>query len=257
LVDTQELMVQNEMMAALGRAAAAFTHEINSPLGVCNLAASQMGVTLGNLVKDFEAGSLSRSTFAQATGSLREAASIIDRNIRQAVDITASFKHVAIDQGSGKERDFDLGEYLSEIVTTISPRLRQASVALRLDCPAGVKLRCNPAIFYQVVSNLVNNSLMHGFDPPVEGAAIDLAVRVEGESEVLLAYRDNGRGMSEEAMAHLWEPYYTTKAGQGGSGLGMHIIRSLVAETLGGTIRCESAAGAGVRFEIRFPQGGA
>jgi C4-dicarboxylate-specific signal transduction histidine kinase len=256
LVDAQELLVQSEKMAALGRAAATFTHEINSPLGVCNLAASQIAATVERLVREFEAGSLSRSDFAQAAESLGEATTIIERNIRQAVDITVSFKHVAMDQGSGQERDFDLGEYLSEVASTISPRLRQASVALRLDCPAGMKLRCNPAIFYQVVSNLVNNSLLHGFEPPVQGAAIDLAIRPEGDSAVLLVYRDNGCGMAAAAMDHLWEPYFTTKAGRGGSGLGMHIIRSLVTEALGGTIAVESAAGAGVRFEIRFPRGG-
>jgi len=66
-------------------------------------------------------------------------------------------------------------------------------------------------------------------------------------------YRDNGKGMSEETVKRIFEPFYTTKRGQGGSGLGMHIVYNIVTQTLGGTIKCASTAGSGVSFDIRIP----
>lgn len=252
LIATQELLVENEKMAVLGRAVSGFTHEINNPLGVCNLAASQMEQVLKDLVAAFEEGTLSTGRFKTATDSLQEGASIIQRSLGQAIHITASFKHMSANQGSGMEQTYDLAACLAEVESLLSPKLRHTSFSLRISCPPGILLRGNPATFYQLLSNLVNNSLIHGFEGRTEGR-MRLETVADGE-QVVMIYTDNGAGMAEEVRQKVFEPYFTTKAGKGGTGLGLYIVRSLVTDVLRGTVACESTPGMGVQFEFRFPK---
>jgi signal transduction histidine kinase len=106
---------------------------------------------------------------------------------------------------------------------------------------------------YQIVSNLVMNSLHHAFAPEQSGT-ITVGARRNG-NVVELIYRDNGIGMSDEVRARIFEPFFTTRRGQGGSGLGLHVVYNLVTQLLKGSIRVDSAPGAGVVFEIFLPPG--
>ncbi len=256
LISAQDMLVQNEKMATLGRATAAFTHEINTPLGVSNMAASQMSQVLGELEVSFGENTLSKQHFLATMANLREGAAIIERNMQQASGITASFKHVATDQGSDRLRDFELGAYVREIVLSLSPRLRHSPYRLDVHCPTEIRMFGNPAVFYQILSNLINNSIAHGFEGRASGC---MSVDVEplADKRVRLSYRDDGQGLSEEALTHLFEPYFTTKSGRGGSGLGTSIIHSLVTEVLHGSIVAESHPGQGLRYVIEFPTGAA
>lgn len=99
---------------------------------------------------------------------------------------------------------------------------------------------------------MIINALIHGFDGIEQGEIVcDIT---EQDGEVRIEFRDNGVGMSPDQLSKIFDPFFTTKRSQGGSGLGLNIIRNLVEHRLGGTIWCESRAGAGTSFFIAFPQ---
>ncbi len=95
------------------------------------------------------------------------------------------------------------------------------------------------------------NSLIHGFENMKEGI-INIDIGKNGEN-VQIIYRDSGHGISDDYIKKIFEPFFTTKRGQGGSGLGMHIVYNLITQTLGGSIKCSSLIGKGIRFEMEFP----
>jgi Amt family ammonium transporter len=176
----------------------------------------------------------------------------VQANLERAGGLIQNFKQVAVDQSSVQERDFDLAGYLGEIVQSLQPRFRGTGFRFEMDCPRGIMMHGDPGALYRVVSNLVMNSLDHGFEGMLSGT-ISLAAR-RSDGDVVIEYRDDGKGMTREQRQRLFEPFFTTKRGRGGTGLGMHIVWTNVKQILGGTITCVSAPGKGTRFTLTIPQ---
>lgn len=247
----QAQLVQSEKMAALGSLVAGIAHEINTPLGIGVTAASHVELTVRALNERFARGELTRQDMEGFLGSATEACEMVLANLQRAADLVRSFKQVAVDQSSGERRRFSLKPYLEEVLRSLGPQLRRTRHEVLLDCPANLEIDSYPGAYSQVVTNLVLNSLSHGFDG-VEQGRIEIEVRREGES-LRLRYRDNGRGIAPEHLPRIFDPFFTTRRGLGGSGLGLHVVYNLVTQTLGGTIECRSAPGEGVSFEIDLP----
>lgn len=249
----QAQLVESEKMAALGGLVAGVAHEINTPLGVGVTAASHLQDETRRLEKLLAAGELKRSDLEAFQRTAMDSAELILRNLGRADKLVKSFKQVAVDQGSEAPREIDLGQYLDEVLTSLRPALKRSRLRIAVDCPPGLRFTTQPGAIYQIVVNLVMNSLLHGFD---EGQAGEVRIEVSRREElIVLGYADNGRGMGEEARRRIFEPFFTTRRGQGGSGLGMHIVFNLVTQALRGSIECDSAPGQGVYFSIRLPMG--
>jgi signal transduction histidine kinase len=169
----------------------------------------------------------------------------------RADKLVRSFKQVAVDQSTEDRRKIDLAVYLQEILTSLAPALKKTPYKIHADCPEGLVLDTYPGAIYQVVANLVMNSLVHGFRDLPEGR-IDLEARREG-AEIVLDLRDDGRGMADDVRKRIFEPFFTTRRGEGGSGLGLHIVWNLATQRLGGSITCESAPNRGTHFQLRMP----
>lgn len=247
----QRQLVDAEKMAALGGLVAGVAHEINTPLGISVTAASHLDGETRQLLDLIGRDALKRSDLDRYVGLARESAELILRNLRRADKLVRSFKQVAVDQGSEAPRHLLLAQYLDDILTSLRPVLKRSSHRVVVDCPADLGFVAQPGAIYQIITNLLMNSLTHAFAPGDVGEMRIEAAR-HGDS-VQIVYSDNGRGMSEEARTRIFEPFFTTKRGQGGSGLGMHIVFNLVSQVLGGTIECDSAPGQGVYFGIRIP----
>ncbi|HZP66127.1 MAG TPA: two-component regulator propeller domain-containing protein [Rudaea sp.] len=247
----QRQLLESEKMAALGGLVAGVAHEINTPLGVTVTAASHLQEETTRITRLLADGRLSQDDLADFQGTASDSAEIILRNLHRADRLIKSFKLIAVDQTTEERRDIELGAYLNDIMTSLGPALKKTPHKVFIDCPAAVHLDTYPGALYQIVSNLVMNSLMHAFEPGVAG---EIRVFAERHGDhVRLTYRDNGKGMSESVCAQIFEPFFTTRRGQGGSGLGMHIVYNLVTQLLKGSIRVESAPGEGARFEILLP----
>jgi signal transduction histidine kinase/ligand-binding sensor domain-containing protein len=250
LTQAQRQLMESEKMAALGGLVAGVAHEINTPLGVTVTAASHLREEAMRMAR---ATALGPRDLADFHATIGESSEIILRNLQRADRLIKSFKLVAVDQTTEERRRIELGAYLNDILISLGPSLKKTHHAVGIDCPEPVWIDTYPGALYQIVSNLVMNSLHHAFAPEQSGT-ITVGARRNG-NVVELIYRDNGIGMSDEVRARIFEPFFTTRRGQGGSGLGLHVVYNLVTQLLKGSIRVDSAPGAGVVFEIFLPPG--
>ena len=251
---TQSQLVESEKMASLGGLVAGVAHEINTPIGIGVTAASFLERKSRECRERFASGELKRSDLEGFLEDAGESTRMILSNLERAAALVRSFKQVAVDQTSEERRRFVLRSYLDDVLASLRPRLKRTSHTVTVRCPEGLEIDSFPGALAQVITNLLVNSLIHGFEEGVSGRiGFDLALDDEGW--LLFGYFDDGRGMDEAVRTRIFEPFFTTARGQGGSGLGMHIVYNLVTRTLGGTIVCESAPGRGVRFTMRIPTG--
>jgi signal transduction histidine kinase len=164
-----------------------------------------------------------------------------------------SFKQVAVDQTSDDRRHFDLQKYVDETLLSLQPQLKGTQVAVHVDCAPGIEMDSYPGPLAQVITNLVVNSLQHGFVPGARGT-IRISARLEGGDEVVLCYEDDGRGIPQDLHERIFEPFFTTRRGVGGSGLGLHLVYNIVTARLNGSIQVKSRAGGGTLFILRLPR---
>ncbi len=251
LKNTQEQLVQSEKMAALGDLVAGVAHEINTPLGVGIMAASLLEDKSKEYAECYNSGNLKRSEFEKYLQVALESSAIILTNLNQAADLVKSFKQVAVDQSNEERRRFKLREYIEEMLISLQPRFKKTSHTITVLCDENLELDHYPGIFYQILTNLVINSLIHGFNEQQKGN-IQIEISIEN-NEIIIKYRDDGRGMSQNVLDKLYDPFFTTNRANGGTGLGMHIVYNLVVQTLSGSIRCTSSPGNGVLFAIQIP----
>ena len=250
----QENLLKARKMAALGQLVAGVAHEINTPVGVSLTAASHLREETTRVRERFAEGTLKRSELRHHLALADESAELVTGNLQRAAELIKSFKQVAVDHDSENRRAFKLRGYLKTVLQSLRPKLKETPFAVEVECPKGLALESYPGALWQVVTNLVINSLIHGFGKRRTGT---ITIRVRGSGErVLLDYRDDGKGVSEEHLERLFEPFFTTRRGKGGTGLGLHITYNLVTRRLGGEIRCESPTpdGAGTRFFIDIPR---
>ena len=252
LHQAQEQLVESERMASLGGLVAGIAHDVNTPLGVSVTAASFLQERLNNLKTDFEDKSLTSKNMASFIDEAEQTALLLLSNLERASDLIASFKQVAVDQTSETEREFVLGDYINEIIQSLKPSFKHTDHQINVSCPDNLVVTCAPGAIAQIVTNMVVNSITHGFEGKAAGS-VTLDVKEDGNN-VVIQYKDDGKGLSEEELSKLFDAFFTTKRGEGGSGLGTHIMYNLVTQSLHGHIEADSTLGNGLQYTIRFPK---
>jgi ligand-binding sensor domain-containing protein/signal transduction histidine kinase len=247
----QHQLVESEKLAALGGLVAGIAHEVNTPLGVGVTAASHLEQQARLFTARLESGTPSAQEVESFRSAVLDCSSMVLRNLQRADKMIRSFKQVAVDQASEQPRRIDLRAYIDEILVSLQPTLKRCRQRLVVEVPERMVVLLMPGALYQILVNLIMNSITHAF-PNREDGEIRIAARREGDT-LVLEYGDDGCGMSEEVRRHMFEPFFTTRRGQGGSGLGMHIVYTLAVQALGGTIECDTAPGKGTRFTLRIP----
>jgi signal transduction histidine kinase len=183
---------------------------------------------------------------------VQDSSQLVTRNLRRAAELITSFKHVAVDQTSSQRREFDLGEVLREVVGTLHHTFRKTPYTLDIDVPEGILMDSYPGPLGQVATNLINNALTHGFEGRDHGRML-FRVRPVGTDRVDIEFSDDGKGIPADNLKHVFDPFFTTRLGQGGSGLGLNITYNIIEGLLGGSIRVTSEPGQGTHFVIEIP----
>ncbi|MDT8993067.1 ATP-binding protein [Curvibacter sp. APW13] len=248
---TQSELVRSEKLSALGSLVAGVAHELNTPIGNSLTVAS----TMADQTRDFGAAmasGLTRSRLENYVANTREGTGILLRSLRHAADLVASFKQVAVDQTSVNRRRFNLHDTVEEILLTLGPSIRKTSHEVRTDIPATLSLESYPGPLGQVLTNLINNAMVHAFEGIAHGV-VSISAEEQGDSHVKLTVQDNGVGIPAAHLERVFDPFFTTKLGRGGSGLGLNIVYNLVRDALGGTIMVASAPGQGACFTLVLP----
>ena len=249
---TQQELLRSEKMAALGQLVAGVAHEVNTPLGVALTASSVLRDASSRLGDQVTAGQVRRSDFDRYLATVSESTAMIERNLERAAQLIANFKQVSVDRTSDGRRVFDLSGYLDEVLESLRLMWKQRAISMEVDCPAGISLDSFPGAIGQVITNLTQNAVVHAFGEQGRGR-MEIRCQARG-NEVEIRLRDDGVGMPEEVRARVFDPFFTTRRNEGGTGLGLHIVYNLVTQKLGGRIQIESIPGEGTEVILRLPR---
>jgi PAS domain S-box-containing protein len=253
LRETQNSLIEAEKLAALGRLVAGVAHEINNPVGTSLTVASSLERKTTVIVDELARGTLKRSTLNDFLEISREASSQLVANLNRAANLIQSFKQVATDQSYSSQRVFDLGVLTEQIITSLRPGLGKQNLALTVDCEPDLPMNSYPGPYGQVLTNLFLNSVTHAF-PDGRAGIVDIKVRAAGHDEVEILFSDDGRGMSLDVRRKAFDPFFTTRRDQGGTGLGLHIVHTIVTNCLGGRLHLESELGKGTKVRLVLPR---
>lgn len=252
LKQAQDRLVQSEKMAALGGLVAGITHEVNTPVGIGVTATSFLAEKLSTLSLAYKDKTLTPKVLEHFIEEATQGTELLQSNLIRASELIASFKQIAVDQTSEAVRTINLSDYLHEVIRSLQPNFKKTKHHIEVNCPDNITLSCPAGAISQIFTNLLMNSLIHGFENMDEGE-IRITVLDEGDN-VDIKFSDNGKGLPAEELEKLFHPFFTTKREQGGSGLGTHITYNLVRQTLGGSIQVSSEPGKGLHYHICFPK---
>lgn len=251
LQTTQKQLVESEKMASLGSLVAGVAHEINTPIGIGVTAASHLSDKVKDFKKRYDNGNASHDDLEFFLEAVGESTRMIEGNLSRAAQLIRSFKQVAVDQSDESPRLFNLCEYMADIMLSLKPRLKKTDYKVSISCPDDLNIYSYPGVLSRIMTNLIMNAITHAFEGRENGTITILISSVP--PNILIECYDDGHGMPKEVMNKVFEPFFTTRRGRGGSGLGMHLVFNLVTQTLGGSIECDSEPGKGTRYLIEFP----
>ena len=251
LQSTQNELVQKEKMASLGNLVAGIAHEINTPIGICVTAISNLHHQYKSLQMKITNNTASNKHLNNFFEDVDETCTIIESNTHRAAKLINSFKEVAVDQSSEASRQINMKAYIDEILLTMMPILKKVPHKVLVICNENLSLKTIPGAISQILTNMINNTIIHGFNDGDKGC---ITITVTQESDhVAICYQDDGKGLNNEEIKMLFEPFYTTRRGLGGSGLGAHLIYNAVTSSLKGKISVQSKPGKGLRYNISLP----
>jgi PAS domain S-box-containing protein len=253
LRETQQSLIEAEKLAALGRLVAGVAHEVNNPVGISLTVASSLERKTNLFAAEVARGDLKRSSLSEYLETSRDASSQLVANLNRAAELITSFKQVAADRNYSDQRTFDLGDLTEQVVMSLRPGLRKHNLTLTVDCQPNLTMNSYPGPYGQVLTNLFLNAVAHAF-PDGKAGAVDIQVRESGKDNVEIIFSDNGCGMSLDVRRRAFDPFFTTRRDQGGTGLGLHIVYSIVTNRLGGRLDLDSEPGGGTRIQIILPR---
>jgi signal transduction histidine kinase len=252
LQTSREELLRSQAKASLSALVASVSHELSTPIGNGVLVASTLRDTSLKLQQQLQDNQLRRSTLTELNASLNEGSRLLLSNLARAETLLKNFKQMSADQVSEQRRTFDLAKVISEVVVSLNPSLKRQPHTVVQEVPEGISMDSLPGPLGQVVINLINNAYMHAFEGRSEGL---LTISAQATDDfVTLRFIDNGVGIAPEVLPNLFEPFFSTKIGDGGTGLGMSIVESIVRKSLGGSMTVQSTLGAGTTFEVRLPK---
>ncbi|WP_019029386.1 sensor histidine kinase [Colwellia piezophila] len=247
----KDRLLEAEKMSSLGQLSAEVSHEINTPIGISITSTSYLADILNKLQQDINAQTISKRTINNFLGNAQHSVELLLNNLQRAAELIGSFKQVAVDQTNDKVRLINISKYLDEIIQSIHPKMKKTNHSIKIDCDPHIEIYTHPGAIAQIMINLIINSLTHAFID-VSSGKIQVSVTVE-EQRLVMLYSDNGIGVNQTQLDQLFEPFYTTQADQGGTGLGTHIIKNLVVDTLNGSINAYCQPGDGLSYHISLP----
>ncbi|HEX5791977.1 MAG TPA: ATP-binding protein, partial [Rheinheimera sp.] len=232
LASTMKELVRTEKMAALGQLVAGVAHEVNTPLGVALTANSVVTEESLLLQQKLASGNIRRQELEDYLYKLTQAGKLLDHNLQRAAQLVANFKQVSVDRTADNRRQFNLALYLDELLESLSLMWRSRQIVLLVDCPDDIVMDSYPGTIGQIITNLTQNAIVHGFKDRDSGKISLSCARKDNNVQIIFA--DNGVGIGSADLERIFDPFFTTNRHLGGTGLGLHIVFNLITQKLGG-----------------------
>lgn len=253
LQKTQDKLVESEKLAALGGLVAGVAHEVNTPLGISVTAASIIKEITQELNQAFADQTLSSAQFADLMERMSESTIMLEDNLNRGSKLIRDFKQTAVNQVSECRSHFIIHQVLDALISSLHPETRKIPVTPIISGSDTLSMSSLPGVLTQVITNLIMNSINHAFADSSEPAKISISF-YEQNNEIIFEYIDNGSGIEEALHQKIFEPFYTSKRGTGGSGLGLNLVFNLIHQKLAGSLNFESSINQGVHFTFRTPK---
>lgn len=244
-------ILETEKAASLGNLVAGVSHEINTPLGVGISTGSHIEMLTQNIIKKMSSNEMSKEDLFHYFEHITESTEILNSNLDRAARLVRSFKDIAVDQGSEIKETFQLSKVIEDVVTSLKNEYKRKRHQIEYICDDSIRISSYPGLFSQLLTNLIMNSIQHGFRNRMDGK-ISIECWLDG-ALLFIVYKDNGKGIAEEDQKKVFEPFYTTYRENGNSGLGMSIINNIITQSLGGKIQMESVEGEYTKFTMVIP----
>ncbi|GAG12403.1 unnamed protein product, partial [marine sediment metagenome] len=204
---SQKQLIQSEKMASLGQLVAGVAHEINTPVGIGVTVSSHLTQSTKKIISSFENNNMSKSDLIKYFSSTLETSELILQHLLQTADLIKSFKMVSADQTSHERRKFNVKSYLGDIILSLRPKLKNKPHQITIDCDDDIEIDGYPGALAQIITNMVLNSLLHAYSEGDKGTiAIEVLKNADG---IILKYRDDGKGIPEENIENIFEPFLT------------------------------------------------
>lgn len=245
-------LIESEKMASLGALVSGVAHEINTPLGVGLSGISQIEHEIKKLETNYNDQTLTEEALKNYVFTTKQLVGTIRDRLNNAVALVRSFKSISVDQHFEDAREFKVRKYVEDLLLSLKNELKTKQVNVINSIDEQMVIESYPGIFSQILSNLILNSVKHGFDGDVNDAVeniIKISIR-QDDNRLIIEYEDNGRGITDAIEKQIFDPFFTTKRGQGGSGLGLNIVYNLVIQKLGGTLDVLRVSPHGLGFKI-------
>lgn len=250
----QQNLIDAERLAALGGLVAGVAHEVNNPIGISLTVASSFARRSEMFESELKSnGALRRSQLEDFVRTSRDASHQLVANLHRAAELIQSFKQVAVDRSHADRRQFVLSEATDQIIASLKPVLKRAPIGLSVDVPDGLVIDGYPGSYGQILTNLFLNAVNHAFGDGRSGT-IAISARPRGSDDIEIIFADDGAGMTPDVQRQAFDPFFTTRRNDGGTGLGLHIVYNLVTQQLGGRMMLESRLGQGTTFRIIMPR---
>jgi two-component system, NtrC family, sensor kinase len=256
LKQAQKQLIENEKMASLGSLVSGVAHEVNTPLGIAVTGASHCQYLLTQLRAKIGDNRLTRSALDQHMDSMDQSLDLVTLNLDRAAELVQNFKKTAVDQHSLALTRFELSEYIQVVMSSLLPMLKKSQVNYWLRAESKIPMYSYPGALAQILTNLTNNACVHAFSE--ENDKNELLIEVQHQQHrnnagAVIAFKDNGSGMPAEILKNIFQPFFTTRRGKGGSGLGLSISYNLATAKLKGSLDAESEPQRGTTFTLTLP----
>jgi signal transduction histidine kinase len=244
-----------ERHQSIAQMVAGVAHEINTPLGIVNHAASI-------ITEELNADAIEKVSRDEEVGEVLEgiamASKLIQDNIRRADKLITSFKNLSVRQITDEKEDIALSEVIDDVIRLYSIKAEASN--LSLDFINEIEEADNwsgyPGQLGQVLMNLISNADRYAY--PEEGGG-RVEIRLSGigaesdKFDFLISFKDFGAGIEESEQARIFDAFYTTGRSIGGTGIGLSIVHNIVTFQLDGDIELVSSPGEGCQFSVSLP----
>lgn len=246
----QKQLIESEKIAALGSLVAGVSHEINTPVGVSLTAASYLDSVNKNMVDLIYSSKLTKKELIDYVDSVKETTEILNINLERAVKLIQSFKDIAVDRNTDKLKDIYVRDYINTIILSLKHEYKNKNISFNVHCDEMLKISTYPGEFSQVMTNLIMNSLIHGFKNKTKGSII---ISVYNELNFIkLEFEDDGVGIQSDLLPKIFNPFFTTNRSGGSTGLGLSVVYNILKSKLEGDINCVSSLDKGTKFIIKI-----
>ena len=248
---TQDKLIEAEKMASLGGLVAGVAHEINTPLGIALTGITYFDDISNNLRKLYSSNNMTEEEFEKYLKTSEDISKQVLSNIKRASNLVQAFKQVSVDQTNEDKREFYVKDYTDGLILSVNNQIKKTKIKIENNISSDIKINSYPGAYGQIITNLILNSIIHGFTNEEKGLiSINL---VQKEDTYIFTYEDDGKGIEGKDLPHIFEPFFTTKRGLGGTGLGLNILYNIVRKQFNGHITCKSIPNKGVNFTINIP----